>query len=94
MHLKSWEALRINDSRLKWSPYITQIDMNKNKIVSTNITKSYDKLLKTKYDISGRGAHVYLWWIHFDIWQNQYNYVKFKNKIKLKKTKTKTKYDT
>ena len=23
--------------------------------------------------------------IHFDIWQNQYNYVKFKNKIKLKK---------
>ena len=31
------------------------------------------------------GEHVYLWWIHFDIWQNQYNYVKFKNKIKLKK---------
>ena len=23
--------------------------------------------------------------IHFDIWQNEYNYVKFKNKIKLKK---------
>jgi len=23
--------------------------------------------------------------IHFDIWQNQYNIVKFKNKIKLKK---------
>ena len=41
-------------------PMLTQIDMNKNKIVSTNITKSYDKLLKTKYDISGRGAHVYL----------------------------------
>ena len=19
---------------------------------------------------SGRGGHVYLWWIHFDIWQN------------------------
>ena len=28
------------------------------------------------------GTHVYLWWIHFDIWQNQYNIVKFKNKIK------------
>ena len=33
---------------------------------------------------SGWGTHVYLWWIHFDIWQNQYNIVKFKNKIKLK----------
>ena len=31
------------------------------------------------------GTHVYLWRIHFDIWQNQYNIVKFKNKIKLKK---------
>ena len=29
--------------------------------------------------------HVYLWWIHFDVWQNQYNIVKFKNKIKKKK---------
>ena len=36
---------------------------------------------------SGWGAHVYLWWMHFDIWQNQYNIVKFKNKIKLKKIK-------
>ena len=34
---------------------------------------------------SGCGTHVYLWWIHFNIWQNQYNIVKFKNKIKLKK---------
>ena len=33
---------------------------------------------------SGWGTHVYLWRIHFDIWQNQYNSVKFKNKIKLK----------
>ena len=32
---------------------------------------------------SGWGTHVYLWRIHFDIWQNQYNSVKFKNKIKL-----------
>src|SRR5574337_194971 len=39
---------------------------------------------------SGWGTHVYLWWIHFDIRQNQYNTVKLKNKIKLK-TKTKTK---
>ena len=31
------------------------------------------------------GTRVYLWWIHFDIWQNQYNIVKFKNKI-LKKS--------
>jgi len=35
---------------------------------------------------SGWGTHVYLWRIHFDIWQN---YVKFKNKIKLKKNKIK-----
>ena len=27
------------------------------------------------------GTHVYLWWIHFDILQNQYNIVKLKNKI-------------
>ena len=38
---------------------------------------------------SGWGTHVYLWRIHFDIWQNQYNIVKFKNKIKLKKIKCK-----
>ena len=36
---------------------------------------------------SGWGTHVYLWWIHFDIWQNQYNIVKLKYKIKLKKKK-------
>jgi len=30
-------------------------------------------------------AHVYLWRIHFNIWQNQYKIVKFKNKIKFKK---------
>jgi len=34
---------------------------------------------------SGWGTHVYLWRIHFDIWQNQYNIVKLKNKIKFKK---------
>ena len=35
---------------------------------------------------SGWGTRVYLWQIHFDIWQNQYNIVKL-NKIKLKKRK-------
>ena len=34
---------------------------------------------------SGWGTRVCPWRIHFDIWQNQYNIVKFKNKIKLKK---------
>ena len=37
---------------------------------------------------SGWGTHVYLWQIHFDIWQNQYNIVKL-NKIKLTKKKKK-----
>ena len=32
---------------------------------------------------SGWGIRVYLWWIHVDIWQNQYNIVKLKNKIHL-----------
>ena len=34
---------------------------------------------------SGWGTHVYLWRIHFDIWQNQYNIVKLKKK-KVKET--------
>ena len=33
---------------------------------------------------SGWGTQIYLWWIHVDVWQNQYNIVKL-NKIKLKK---------
>ena len=32
---------------------------------------------------SGWGTHVYLWQIHFDIWQNQYNIVKLKKKKRL-----------
>ena len=28
---------------------------------------------------SGWGTCVYLWWIHVDIWQNQYNIVKLKS---------------
>ena len=41
---------------------------------------------------SGWGTHVYLWQIHFDIWQNQYNIVKLNNKIKLKIIIIKKKY--
>ena len=36
---------------------------------------------------SGWGTRVYLWQIHVDIWQNQYNIVKLKNKIKIKKVR-------
>ena len=36
----------------------------------------------------GWGTYVCLWRIHFNIWQNQYNIVKFKNKIKFKKNAT------
>jgi len=25
---------------------------------------------------SGWGTHVHLWWIHVDVWQNQYNIIK------------------
>ena len=39
---------------------------------------------------SGWGTCVCLWWIHIDIWQNQYNIVKLKNKVKLKKKKYKS----
>jgi len=38
---------------------------------------------------SGWGTRVYLWQIHFDIWQNQYNIVKLKNKIKILKKRKK-----
>ena len=30
---------------------------------------------------SGWGTRVYLWQIHVDIWQNQYNIVKLKKKV-------------
>ena len=39
----------------------------------------------TREEGSGWGTHVYLWRIHFGIWQNQYNIVKLKIKIKFKK---------
>ena len=34
---------------------------------------------------SGWGTRVYLWRIHVDIWQNQYNILKLKNKKKKKR---------
>ena len=37
---------------------------------------------------SGWGTRVYLWQMHVDIWQNQYNIVKLKNKIKKKNGKS------
>ena len=40
---------------------------------------------------SGWGTRVYLWWIHVDIWQNQYNIAKLKNKIKKMEKKRKKK---
>ena len=38
---------------------------------------------------SGWGTRVYLWWIHVDIWQNQYNIVNLKNTIKKNKIEAK-----
>ena len=35
---------------------------------------------RRREECSGWGTHVYLWWIDFDIWQNQYNIVKLKKK--------------
>ena len=29
---------------------------------------------------SGLGIHVHLWWIHVNVWQNQYSIVKLKKK--------------
>ena len=33
------------------------------------------------------GTHVYLWRVHFDVWQNQYNIVNLKKKRKIKNKK-------
>ena len=46
--------------------------------IGLHIFPSSGKWLKK----TGWGTCVYLWWIHVDIWQNQYNIVKLKNKIK------------
>ena len=41
-------------------------------------------VLEQKRDFRGAGwgTHVHPWWIHVDVWQNQYYIVKLKNKIK------------
>ena len=44
-----------------------------------------EHLKKKKWSQSTWNTCVYLWRIHVDIWQNQYNIVKLKNKITLKK---------
>ena len=49
-------------------------------LIKQTKTKHKERILKATRDTN-------LWWIHFDIWQNQYNIVKFKNKIKFKKIK-------
>ena len=60
-------------------------------MLSTAITYHgiYNMLVQSEYRIIGYllpiATYVYLWQIHFNIWQNQYNIVNFKNKIKLKK---------
>ena len=36
---------------------------------------------------SGWGTRIYLWWIHVDIWQNQFNIVNLKNKVNKSKKK-------
>ena len=62
---------------------------------SYNNLYSYKKIYvrgERREEGSGWGTHVYLWQIHFDIWQNQYNIIKL-NKIKFsKKKKRKKKY--
>ena len=40
----------------------------------------YSRSLMVLCEDPGWGTHVYLWRIHVDIWQNQYNIVKLKNK--------------
>ena len=42
----------------------------------------------TREEGSGWGTRVYLWQIHVDIWQNQYNIVKLKNKKNNNKIKS------
>ena len=44
-------------------------------------------------EVSGWGTHVYLWRIHLDIWQNQYNIAKPKNKIKKMRKKWEKKWN-
>jgi len=73
------------------SSYLCAVNAHQFKAGLGNFTGDLFKLHSLKNargrreEDSGWGTHVYLWRIHFDIWQNQYNIVKLKNKIKLKK---------
>ena len=56
------------------------------KIKKSNVQNRISISKKTPGSYCNRYTHVYLWQIHFDIWQNQYNIVKLKNKIIKKRT--------
>ena len=45
------------------------------------------KELCLEHIMNSQNSAVYLWRIHVDIWQNQYNIVKLNNKIKFKNKK-------
>ena len=51
----------------------------------------YCKVKGGREEGSRWGTRVYLWQIHVDIWQNQYNIVKLKNKINEQKNLSKNK---
>ena len=71
------------------NPYVTLTISGNDKVIREEWWK-YEYTGMTQRDGMGReegsgwGTHVYLWQIHFDIWQNQYNILKL-NKIKFKK---------
>ena len=44
-------------------------------LLGRKVMTNLDSIFKSR-DI---GTRVYLWWIHVDIWQNQYNIIKLKN---------------
>ena len=69
------------------SSYLCAVNAHQFKAGLGNFTGDLFKLNSLKNargrreEDSGWGTHVYLWRIHFDIRQNQYNIVKLKNKI-------------
>ena len=60
--------------------------IQKNKTSSNKLNQGHKRPVVRKLD--------YLWQIHFDVWQNQYNIVKLKNKIKYIYKKRKTMFYT
>ena len=61
--------------------YLVKSTINE-RVLSELILNSFLTLLKTKNRGgrwergSGWGTHVHPWWMHADVWQNQYNIVK------------------